>query len=68
MSKKTSSSSFPEWLWRRLADSVSVEPVLVLFALSQGIYMITAQTVYINKVPLLVYYLFAESFSFIRRR
>ena len=39
--------SFPDW--RRLAESVTVEPVLVLFSLSQGIYMITAQTVYIDK-------------------
>ena len=31
------------------AGSVTVEPVLVLFSLSQGIYMITSQTVYIDK-------------------
>ena len=31
------------------AGSVTVEPVLVLFSLSQGIYMITSQMVYIDK-------------------
>ena len=35
------------------AGSVTVEPVLVLFSLSQGIYMITSQTVYIDKGGLL---------------
>ena len=36
----------------RVAASVTVEPVLVLFSLSQGIYMITSQTVYIDKAGL----------------
>ena len=36
-------------LIRTVAGSVTVEPVLVLFSLSQGIYMITSQTVYIDK-------------------
>ena len=45
MTQKSSSSFI-----RRVADSVTVEPVLVLFSLSQGIYMITSQTVYIDKV------------------
>ena len=41
-------SAFIRFIWR-VAESVTVEPVLVLFSLSQGIYMITSQTVYIDK-------------------